>query len=57
LVRMVGIRYSHLVYGNPQINLFEDTAEAVRLYEAMDKIKNKYGSVAIKRAVSAVKTR
>jgi DNA polymerase-4 len=57
LVRMVGIRYSHLVYGSPQINLFEDTAESVRLYEAMDKIKNKYGSVAIKRAVSTLKLR
>ncbi len=57
LVRMVGIRYSHLVYGNPQINLFEDTAESVRLYEAMDKIKSKYGAVAIKRAVSAIKIR
>ena len=57
LVRMIGIRYSHLVYGSPQISLFEDTAESVRLYEAMDKIKNKYGALAIKRAVSAVKTR
>ncbi len=57
LVRMVGIRYSHLVYGNPQIDLFEDTVESVRLYEAMDKIKNKYGALAIKRAVSAVKSR
>jgi DNA polymerase-4 len=57
LVRLVGIRYSHLVYGSPQISLFEDTAESVRLYEAMDKIKNKYGAVAIKRAVSAVHAR
>ncbi len=57
LVRMVGVRLSHLVHGSPQINLFEDTAESVRLYEAMDKIKNKYGAVAIKRAVSTVKTR
>ncbi len=55
LVRMIGIRYSHLVYGSPQISLFEDTAESVRLYEAMDKIKNKYGAVAIKRAVSATR--
>jgi DNA polymerase IV len=57
LVRLVGIRYSHLVYGSPQISLFEDTAESVKLYEAMDKIKNKYGAVAIKRAVSAVRER
>jgi DNA polymerase-4 len=57
LVRMVGVRLSHLVHGSPQINLFEDTAESVRLYEAMDKIKNKYGAMAIKRAVSAVNTR
>jgi DNA polymerase-4 len=57
LVRMVGVRLSHLVHGSPQISLFEDTAESVRLYEAMDKIKSKYGAVAIKRAVSAIKTR
>lgn len=57
LVRLIGIRYSHMVYGSPQINLFEDTAESVRLYEAMDKIKNKYGAVAIKRAVSTGKER
>ncbi len=54
LVRLVGIRYSHLIYGSPQISLFEDTAESVRLYEAMDKIKNKYGAVAIQRAAGAV---
>lgn len=57
LVRLVGIRYSHLVYGSPQISLFEDTAESVRLYEAMDKIKNRYGAIAIRRAVSEVEAR
>ncbi len=57
LIRLVGVRFSHLVNGSPQTNLFEDTAEAVSLYEAMDKIKNKYGSAAIKRAVGMVKSR
>jgi DNA polymerase-4 len=52
LIRMVGIRFSHLVNGSPQINLFEDTEGSVNLCMALDKIKNKYGSVAVKRAVS-----
>src|SRR5690606_30281032 len=32
LVRLIGVRLSHLVQGSQQINLFEDTEEAVRLY-------------------------
>jgi DNA polymerase-4 len=50
LVRLVGVRLSHLVQGGYQINLFEDTAEMVNLYQAMDKVRNKYGQDAVKRA-------
>ncbi|MCU0430470.1 MAG: DNA polymerase IV [Cytophagaceae bacterium] len=50
LIRLIGIRYSHLVNGSPQINLFEDTEELVNLYQAIDKIKNKFGSEYLKRA-------
>jgi DNA polymerase-4 len=49
-IRLVGVRFSHLVHGHPQIHLFDDTIESIHLYQALDKIKNKYGSVAIKRA-------
>ena len=52
LIRLVGVRFSHLVGGNYQINLFEDTEEMIRLYQAMDRIRNVYGQDAIKRAVA-----
>ena len=50
LVRLIGIRCSHLVSGNYQINLFEDTQEALNLYKAMDHMRNKYGDKIVTRA-------
>lgn len=50
LVRLVGIRFSHLVTGNYQINLFEDTEEELNLYHAMDHIRKKYGDKSVLRA-------
>ncbi len=52
LVRLIGVRFSHMVQGSQQINLFEDTEEAVRLYQAMDAMRARYGDEAIKRAIS-----
>lgn len=51
LVRLVGVRFSGLVTGNYQINLFEDTAELINLYQAMDNIRKRYGDDAVKRAI------
>lgn len=50
LVRLIGIRFSHLVSGNYQINMFEDTEEALNLYQAMDYIRNRYGDKSVVRA-------
>jgi DNA polymerase IV len=50
LLRMVGVRLSHLVHGSYQISLFEDTEESIRLYEAMDRIKHRYGPDKLVRA-------
>ena len=50
LVRLVGVRFSHLIHGGHQISLFEDTETQVRLYEAIDKMKYKYGAGAVMRA-------
>ena len=50
LVRLVGIRFSHLVSGNYQINLFDDTEEALNLYQAMDTIRKRYGDKSVLRA-------
>lgn len=43
LVRLVGVRLSHLVGGNYQISLFDDTEEMISLYQAIDSIKSQYG--------------
>lgn len=51
-IRLVGISFTGLVRGNYQINLFEDTSEQIRLYQALDNIKNKFGENAIKRSIS-----
>ncbi|UJH68649.1 DNA polymerase IV [Allomuricauda sp. SCSIO 65647] len=50
LVRLVGVRLSHLVSGNYQINLFDDTEEALNLYQAMDRVRTRFGDRAVIRA-------
>ncbi len=47
LVRLIGIRFSHLVGGGYQINLFEDSEERINLYQAMDKMRLRYGDRAV----------
>lgn len=49
-IRLIGIRFTGLVRGSLQINLFEDTQEMVALYQAMDKIKNRFGYHTVGRA-------
>jgi DNA polymerase-4 len=51
LVRLIGVRFSHLVPGVQQLNLFESTPEMTNLYMAMDKIRNRYGRHVLKRAI------
>ena len=43
LVRLIGIRFSHLVQGNYQISLFDDKQEMIALYQAIDQIKSRFG--------------
>jgi DNA polymerase IV len=49
-LRLIGLRFSHLISGGYQINLFEDTQKQLRLYEAIDKIKFRFGADAVMRA-------
>ena len=51
LVRLVGVRLSHLVSGGQQIDMFGDSEETIKLYQAMDKMRDRYGQDAVKRAV------
>ena len=50
LVRLIGVRISHLVRGGYQINLFEDTEELINLYQAMDHINKRFGTQSVQRA-------
>lgn len=52
MVRLIGIRLSHLVYGKQSYNLFEDTTELIQLDIAMDRIKRRFGSKSVHRAVN-----
>jgi DNA polymerase-4 len=48
-LRLVGIKFSGLVRGCYQINVFEDTVELMSLYQTMDRIKNRFGANAVSR--------
>jgi DNA polymerase-4 len=50
LVRLIGVKFSHLVQGSYQINLFEDVEEQLSLYSAMDKMRDRYGDRIVMRA-------
>jgi DNA polymerase-4 len=52
LIRLLGIRFAHLVPGTYQINLFEDSHKIISLNNAMDNIKMRYGAGKITRAVT-----
>jgi DNA polymerase-4 len=50
LIRLIGVRFSSLVPGNHQINMFEDTQEMIHLYQAIDRVKKKFGEKSVVRA-------
>jgi DNA polymerase-4 len=51
LIRLIGIKFSNIVSGFTQINLFEDTEVMMNLYQAMDRIRLRFGDYAIMKAV------
>jgi len=51
LIRLIGVRFSHLIGGVQQLDLFEDTPEMIRLYLALDKLRFRYGRKSVLRAV------
>ena len=51
LIRLIGVRFSHLIPGNYQINLFDDTEHMINLYQAIDAIKKRFGEKLLVRAV------
>ena len=43
-VRLIGVRFSHLIHSNTQFELFNDREEENNLYKAIDTVKSKYGT-------------
>jgi DNA polymerase-4 len=42
-VRLLGVRFSHLIPFTVQMNLFDQAEEKLQLYKTVDKIKNQFG--------------
>lgn len=54
LIRLIGVKFNHLIRGTPQLNLFEDTPEMVKLYQEIDRMRQRYGKDAVGRAIVEV---
>lgn len=50
-IRLVGIQFSRLVRGVQQLSMFEETPELINLYQAVDRMRRKYGKDILHRAV------
>lgn len=50
-VRLIGIRFSELIGGNQQLDLFDDTPEMTRLYQSLDSIRKRFGENAVRHAI------
>lgn len=51
-VRLLGVRFSHLIPMNVQMNLFDNATEKLELFKTVDEIKNKFGSGLVQKATS-----
>lgn len=54
LIRLIGVRFSSLVRGVQQLDMFDDTPEKVSLYLAMDNLRNRFGRNAVRRAAGVM---
>jgi DNA polymerase-4 len=50
LLRLIGVRFSNLVSGFEQIDLYSQSTEQYNLVQALDKIKRRFGQKAVTRA-------
>jgi DNA polymerase-4 len=52
-VRLLGVRFSHLIPFTMQMSLFDNRIEKLQLYKAVDDIKDRFGSKILKKAVNS----
>lgn len=55
-VRLIGVKLSHLVNGEYQMDLFSGATEKMKLYEALDEIRNRFGDKSVVRAIGMNKS-
>lgn len=51
-VRLVGVKFSKLIYGHQQLQLFDPKAKLTGLYKETDLLKKKYGAKIIRKAIA-----
>lgn len=54
LVRLVGVRFTNLIPGTYQINLFDDREEMIKLYQAIDGVKKRFGEALVIRGAGVM---
>ncbi len=52
LIRLVGVKFSHLTGGVQQISMFDDSPETISLYQTMDRIRSRFGERSVTRAAT-----
>ncbi len=50
-IRLIGVRFSELVSGAHQMSLFDEDTKYANLYQALDKIRKRYGDRSVVRAM------
>lgn len=50
-VRLLGVRFSHMIPITMQMSLFENNVEKLHLYKAVDDIKDRFGSKTVTKAI------
>ena len=54
-VRLLGVRFSHMIPITTQMSLFENNVEKLNLYKAVDDIKDRFGTKMVAKAVTIKK--
>ncbi|MGE5518912.1 MAG: DNA polymerase IV [Candidatus Dadabacteria bacterium] len=54
-IRLLGVRFSHLIPMTVQMNLFNNSLDKLELYKTVDEIKNQFGVQALTKAISMKK--
>jgi DNA polymerase IV len=55
-LRLIGVRFSHLIPFTMQMSLFDNKMGKINLYKKVDEIKDRFGSKAVKKGVTVKKT-